>query len=936
MILSPMLSGGSGTFGWKEVAAEFTAPPEADRADLGTVLRGTGTAWFDNVTLQCLEPGRLSATAGKCEAVSLTELRADEPWPTAPADEAPWDRRAKLRVFNFTPGQTSDCLACVEGSLFEARLRGQLREGTLRVRDQGKTVPHHVLGNLVLFPASVPGRGVRTLWAYDRDEPGPAQVKRPVEAVTPEPEHNLVNNPGFEAGEPLPAQWTADTAGAGQHGITFGLDDPQKPGLGRRCAKMHVPAAAPQGWRGWRQTVAVKPGRTYLLGAWLKCQDVTQGEVRLHAHILTAEHKLSQHGAMTSVGPGMRGTADWTLMSGLLTMPEDAAELQLHLTMEQRGTLWHDNVTVAEVVRAELAGLEGRPVDAAHAVRVWPVPAIVKVFEDDPAPQRARAVRVSAARNEQEPIQLAVRTGRAVRDVRIEVEPLGGPGGAVLKDMEVAVVGYVPIDYPTNYYQSHSPAWHRKFPTQSPGCDGWPGRWPDPLLPRNHFDLRPNATQPVWITVSVPKDAPAGDYAGKARLVAGAETLAEVPLAVRVWDFTLPDQSHVAAIYDVRLTDGGKAWGKPADEARWDIIRFMAARRLCPDSVPETPSLRYENGRVKADFAAFDRAAKVYFDELKLPFSYTPWSFYLFGWGLPPAARFGEHPYPGKPPYQDADRSKLRPEFKRAYQACLKAFWDHLKEKGWDKRFVLYISDEPFDSQPHIRQQMKALCQMIHEVDPVIPIYCSTWKHVPEWNGSLNVWGIGHYGIVPPEVMRERQAAGDRIWFTTDGHMCTDTPYCAIERLLPHYCFRCGAEAYEFWGVSWYTYDPWRFGSHAYIHQTDQPGKSYFVRYPNGDGYLVYPGPAMGHAGPVSSVRLEQAREGVEDYEYLSLLRQLIARAKGAGKDTAQAERAMAQAERLVPIPNPGGRYSTKILPDPAAVYLVKEAVAEAIEQLSR
>jgi len=73
MILSPMLSGGSGTFGWKEVAAEFTAPPEADRADLGTVLRGTGTAWFDNVTLQCLEPGRLSATAGECEAVSLTE-----------------------------------------------------------------------------------------------------------------------------------------------------------------------------------------------------------------------------------------------------------------------------------------------------------------------------------------------------------------------------------------------------------------------------------------------------------------------------------------------------------------------------------------------------------------------------------------------------------------------------------------------------------------------------------------------------------------------------------------------------------------------------------------------------------------------------------------------------------------------------------------------
>ena len=138
-----------------------------------------------------------------------------------------------------------------------------------------------------------------------------------------------------------------------------------------------------------------------------------------------------------------------------------------------------------------------------------------------------------------------------------------------------------------------------------------------------------------------------------------------------------------------------------------------------------------------------------------------------------------------------------------------------------------------------------------------------------------------------------------------------------IERLLPHYAFRYGAEAYEFWGIAWLTHDPYRFGWHAYIDQTDQPGQSYWIRYPNGDGFLIYPGKPIGHAGPVSSIRLEQAREGLEDYEYLELLRSLAARAKSASQDTSRARRAFEEADRLVPIPNAGGRYSTRILPDP-------------------
>jgi hypothetical protein len=464
--------------------------------------------------------------------------------------------------------------------------------------------------------------------------------------------------------------------------------------------------------------------------------------------------------------------------------------------------------------------------------------------------------------------------------------------------------------------------------------------WPDPLLPRSTFDLAADTTQPVWLTVAAPKDARPGDYRGSVRFEAGGKTLKSVPFTVRVWGFTLPDELHTAAIYDAGLGDRWSIPGRTDQQTRWQFWRFMAEHRVCPDTVRPEPILRYENGKVVSDFTEYDRAAEYYFNELHLPHTYTPWYFYCFGWGFPPGEKFGQAPYEGRYPYPGADRSKLRPEFKTAYQACLRAYADHMKAKGWGDKWVLYMCDEPFDQDPKIgpdiRAQMIALCDMVHEVDPNIPIYVSTWHHQPAWDGHLNLWGIGHFGIVPAEKIARIRAGGARIRYTTDGQMCTDTPYCAIERLLPHYCFRYNVEAYEFWGLSWLTYNPYDFGWHSYVYQSDQPGTSYYVRYPNGDGFLAYPGGPLGYQGPVSSVRLEQAREGVEDFEYLYLLRDLITKAKAAGKNAREAEAAMRLADDLVAMPSEGGRYSTKILPDPDALLRAKEAVARAIEGLMR
>lgn len=877
--------------------------------------------------------GAVAVRADNPERLSLQQGSPAGAWLDGiPATIAPPDRRLVVRVYNFSDKPIARKLASVEISPLVFRSGSRPALYAVLMNEQRRQVPYSVAAQSMLFEATVPAHAVGTWYLYSWDRPQ-RNLPKPAESEKDMLERfNLVKNPGFEQGNSMPEGWTCATDPP-HPGIIAGFDEPGRAGFGRRCVRLQVPQGATRQWRGWHQSVAVQPQKTYLLRAWIKSQDLV-GSANVHVHLLTANGSLCRDGGISRIGPPIHGTADWTEMSGVFTLPADAATFEIHLTMDETGTLWHDELALTQIVPASSGLWEGRPLASSNDMRVWPVPAVVKVFPDDPAPLEPAAASIQVARNEREPLQLAVRRGSALKGLQIEVDSPVGPGAARLEQFSVAAVGYVPVDHATSYYHSQSPAWHRKYPTTEGACDGWRGWWPDPLLPRNTLDLESNFTQAFWVTFSVAKGKPAGTYRGRIRLVHQKHALAEIPVEVRVWNFTLPERSHVTAIYDARLGPGARDWGEPPEKTLAAIQTCMAANRLCPDAVQSPPDIRYEHGQVICNYSEFDRAAEQYFNVLGLPHSYTPWLFYGFGWGHPPKPLFGENPYPGEPPYKDADRSQLRPEYKKVYQACLKAFWDHLKAKGWEKKFLLYISDEPFDAQPAIRAQMKALCDMVHQVDPQIPIYSSTWHHVPEWDGYLNVWGIGHYGVVSSEKMARLRADGARVWFTTDGQMCTDTPYCAVERLLPHYCFKYGVEAYEFWGVAWQTYDPYRFGWHAYIPQSEQPGHSYWIRYPNGDGFLLYPGKPIGHDGPVRSIRFEQAREGVEDYEYLYLLRQRIDHANAAGLDTSRAAAALENAQRLVDIPNAGGRYSSKILPDPQAFESARRAVAEALETL--
>ena len=548
MLIAPMLSGGAGTYGWKEVVAEFTAPAEADRADLGTVLYGTGTAWFDDVSLECLDPARLSATAGPRESLTFTQSGADAPWyDDDAADGRTWDYRVPVRVANYSDTPAATGLISVDLAGVFARLRGRADRDSLRVVLGGQLVKSYQLKDLLLIEGEpVPPHTGQVYYLYvaASKKSGPAAVGETLATNTANPAlpgaqtagpkvgggpdyetllsgpRNLVRNPNFEIGDTLPDNWSGGAAGERPADAQMSLVEP---GLfGAPMRRISIPHNSASAWFGWRQDVRVEPNKTYLYAAWLKCEDLAGG-VQLHAHFRNAAGELCEKAQMTGAGPAVSGTTDWTLLSGLFTMPEDIANFQLHLTMNATGTAWHDGTVLVEVSAGQVGRMQSRVSVADQGVKVWPVNSVVKVFQDDVA-ARTQCPPASVWRATKWS-HCSSQFARTARYRRCECKWMPAQRGRRrrLAAWRSASLVTCRSTIPPTTTTRRLPPGSASTPHPAPACDGWAGYWPDPLLPRDTFDLNAGATQPVWVTFKTAADTAPGDYTGTVRFVGGGD-----------------------------------------------------------------------------------------------------------------------------------------------------------------------------------------------------------------------------------------------------------------------------------------------------------------------------------------------------------------------------------------------------------------------------
>lgn len=331
--------------------------------------------------------------------------------------------------------------------------------------------------------------------------------------------------------------------------------------------------------------------------------------------------------------------------------------------------------------------------------------------------------------------------------------------------------------------------------------------------------------------------------------------------------------------------------------------------------------------RPEVDFAAWDAEARKYLDE----YHFTSFKLPLAGLG---GGTFHERHYGKIGPYDQGT-----PEYRRIFRDYCMQVQNHLQENGWLDKAYVYWFDEP---EPRDYEFVREGMQEIKLAGPLIQRML-TEEPNPALFGAVDIWCPG-LDNMDPEICRERQEAGEKIWW----YVCTGpkTPYPGL--FIDHPAVDMRVWLWMSWkwnvqGVLVWTSNYWT----SYCAYPDQPQNpwedpmgyvsgyglpaGHIGYWGNGDGRFLYPPnkdinehrePFV--AGPVNSIRWEMLREGMEDFEYFALLDKLTATRPGT------------EHARLLEVPESVAKSKTEFSLDPRPMHQHREAMARAIEALSQ
>jgi hypothetical protein len=279
------------------------------------------------------------------------------------------------------------------------------------------------------------------------------------------------------------------------------------------------------------------------------------------------------------------------------------------------------------------------------------------------------------------------------------------------------------------------------------------------------------------------------------------------------------------------------------------------------------------------------------------------------------------------------------PQYETIYGKLLRTVDDYLAQRGWLERAYTYWYDEPApDDYPFVVRGM----DLIHRSDPRLRRLL-TEQYVPDLAGRVDIW-TPIFPAFDVSWARERQALGEQVWW----YVCTGpkSPYPnnfidhpGIEHRLRFWmAWQYGVQGDLYWDTTYWTHDtvfpPPRFQD-PWVDPMSYNYAGIIGAWGNGDGRLLYPprGWSEGRPrveGPTPSIRWELIREGIEDYEYLWMLRDAADRLEAIGGD-----RALIDAARdLVSVPASLFSSVASFADDPLLLLSHRRRVARVLEQI--
>lgn len=428
-----------------------------------------------------------------------------------------------------------------------------------------------------------------------------------------------------------------------------------------------------------------------------------------------------------------------------------------------------------------------------------------------------------------------------------------------------------------------------------------PASIPDPFWEDGERPVEAGLPQPLWIELSLPADAQAGEYRGTISVV-GQAGRAELPLVVRVRAFRLSQERHQRVIQWWAFPGRGFENLKPGTQGYWDHLErscaFLRQHRQTDVRVgwDLITSKADADGKPHWDTDLFEKYADM-----------------VFKAGLqcihfPAAGKHTKHQLE-----QDSRTDTIEENLGR-----LAAIQKLVVQRGWQGRILTSLADEPFI---YHEQSYRASLERIRSAAPDVGVIEAVET---EHLGDLDIWvpKLSHLNLWWPYYDNLKRQ-GKEVWFYTCCHPVGRYPNRFMDqplikaRELHWISYLYGLDGYLHWGLNWFAAneDPY----------TEKGASPWAL--PPGDAQVVYPG----KSGFLGSLRLSAMRDGLQDYEYLWTLEDRMRAVKARLGEEAcwldPRQRSLELCRRVV-------QSCYEHTRDPQVLYATRAALADEIEAL--
>jgi hypothetical protein len=454
---------------------------------------------------------------------------------------------------------------------------------------------------------------------------------------------------------------------------------------------------------------------------------------------------------------------------------------------------------------------------------IWVASSLERIGKTDP-PTSQKNIDLFAARGEYESFQVVVKSPvNGLNNVDVSVSDLRSTNGRNIAKKNITLYRehYVEVRKPSPTYGGH---------TNKPMGKGF---YPDALIPfidpetnlppakaelsAVPFNLEAAQNQPIWLDVFVPRDTQPGRYIGKFT-VTSKQGKSTGQIQMQVGNFELPLQPSLNSSFSFFKA-----------RSRANNVELLKHRLMPREVAPEDES-----------------------------YLMSKWGLTSVDLGFWSGADYHNCKMSAAPTVADIKKKAAQ------HQSGL---------------LVYNFTADEIDQCPNLIQPMKqwgenlakAGVKNLVTMKPIPSLYQNSSQ---PGKSAVDIWVLNSnmYNQAVPQV-KEVKKKGDKVWSYAalvigNGHPHWEIDFSPMDfRTQPGFINQSlGLTGLLYWRVDLWTKDPW------HDIQTFKNEENY--DFP-GEGMLVYPGTQIGIKGVAPSIRLKWLRDGVEDYEYIEILKKM-------------------------------------------------------------